>query len=311
MKRLLFTHGADIDGMGSAILARLAFVDIDIIYARNVSDLEVKFINEYESGRLYEYDIVYITDLSLKMDIADKVYSDEKLKDKLYLFDHHETALSSGLNKYNNVNVHVELNGVKTCGTELFYLYLKENEYLNDTIAISEFVEKVRREDNWEWENYDDIVAHDLAILFNAIGIERFVASMVELLKEEKDAFKLNDTLINEVENKKEKIKMAIESSKRFVRKEIIDGIKTLIVFITYEYRNDVADYFKKNNDIDFDVVAMIALDNDQISIRSLKSNNYARILAEKYGGGGHDTAAAIPLDYNNKSKIVDTLFNF
>lgn len=311
MKRLLFTHGADIDGMGSAILARLAFVDIDIIYARNVSDLEVKFINEYESGRLYEYDIVYITDLSLKMDIADKVYSDEELKDKLYLFDHHETALSSGLNKYKNVNVHVELNGVKTCGTELFYLYLKENEYLNDTIAISEFVEKVRREDNWEWENYDDIVAHDLAILFNAIGIERFVASMVELLKEEKDAFKLNDTLINEVENKKEKIKMAIESSKRFVRKEIIDGIKTLIVFITYEYRNDVADYFKKNNDIDFDVVAMIALDNDQISIRSLKSNNYARILAEKYGGGGHDTAAAIPLDYNNKSKIVDTLFNF
>ena len=311
MKRLLFTHGADIDGMGSAILARVAFVDIDIIYARNVSDLEVKFINEYESGRLYEYDIVYITDLSLKMDIADKVYSDEKLKDKLYLFDHHETALSSGLNKYNNVNVHVELNGVKTCGTELFYLYLKENEYLNDTIAISEFVEKVRREDNWEWENYDDIVAHDLAILFNAIGIERFVASMVELLKEEKDAFKLNDTLINEVENKKEKIKMAIESSKRFVRKEIIDGIKTLILFITYEYRNDVADYFKKNNDIDFDVVAMIALDNDQISIRSLKSNNYARILAEKYGGGGHDTAAAIPLDYNNKSKIVDTLFNF
>ena len=311
MKRLLFTHGADIDGMGSAILARLAFVDIDIIYARNVSDLEVKFINEYESGRLYEYDIVYITDLSLKMDIADKVYSDEELKDKLYLFDHHETALSSGLNKYKNVNVHVELNGVKTCGTELFYLYLKENEYLNDTIAISEFVEKVRREDNWEWENYDDIVAHDLAILFNAIGIERFVASMVELLKEEKDAFKLNDTLINEVENKKEKIKMAIESSKRFVRKEIIDGIKTLILFITYEYRNDVADYFKKNNDIDFDVVAMIALDNDQISIRSLKSNNYARILAEKYGGGGHDTAAAIPLDYNNKSKIVDTLFNF
>ena len=311
MKRSLFTHGADIDGMGSAILARLAFVDIDIIYARNVSDLEVKFINEYESGRLYEYDIVYITDLSLKMDIADKVYSDEKLKDKLYLFDHHETALSSGLNKYNNVNVHVELNGVKTCGTELFYLYLKENEYLNDTIAISEFVEKVRREDNWEWEKYDDIVAHDLAILFNAIGIERFVASMVELLKDEKDAFKLNDTLINEVENKKEKIKMAIESSKRFVRKEIIDGIKTLILFITYEYRNDVADYFKKNNDIDFDVVAMIALDNDQISIRSLKSNNYARILAEKYGGGGHDTAAAIPLDYNNKSKIVDTLFNF
>lgn len=311
MKRLLFTHGADIDGMGSAILARVAFVDIDIIYARNVSDLETKFLNEYNSGNLYNYDIVYITDLSLKIEIADKAYNDDKLKDKLYIFDHHETALASGLNEYNNTNVHVEINGIKTCGTELYYNYLKDNGYLEDSASISEFVEKVRREDNWEWEKYNDILAHDLAILFNAVGINRFVDSMVALLKEEKDSFELNENLSNEVNNKKEKIKLAIESSKRFVRKELIDGIKTLIVFITYEYRNDVADYFKKNNDIDYDVVAMIALDNDQISIRSLKSNNYARILAEKYGGGGHDTAAAIPLDYNNKSKIVDTLFNF
>ena len=311
MKRLLFTHGADIDGMGNAILAKLAFENIDIIYARNVSDLETKFLNEYNSGNLYNYDIVYITDLSLKKEIADKVYNDDKLKDKLYIFDHHETALASGLNEYNNTNVHVELNGIKTCGTELYYNYLKDNGYLEDSTAISEFVEKVRREDNWEWEKYNDILAHDLAILFNAIGINRFVDSMVALLKEEKDSFELNENLSNEVNNKKEKIKLAIESSKRFVRKELIDGIKTLIVFITYEYRNDVADYFKKNNDIDYDVVAMIALDNDQISIRSLKSNNYARILAEKYGGGGHDTAAAIPLDYNNKSKIVDTLFKF
>ena len=311
MKRLLFTHGADIDGMGNAILAKLAFENIDIIYARNVSDLETKFLNEYNAGNLYNYDIVYITDLSLKKEIADKVYNDDKLKDKLYIFDHHETALASGLNEYNNTNVHVELNGIKTCGTELYYNYLKDNGYLEDSTAISEFVEKVRREDNWEWEKYNDILAHDLAILFNAVGINRFVDSMVALLKEEKDSFELNENLSNEVNNKKEKIKIAIESSKRFVRKELIDGIKTLIVFITYEYRNDVADYFKKNNDIDYDVVAMIALDNDQISIRSLKSNNYARILAEKYGGGGHDTAAAIPLDYNNKSKIVDTLFKF
>lgn len=311
MKRLLFTHGADIDGMGNAILAKLAFESIDIIYARNVSDLETKFLNEYNSGNLYNYDIVYITDLSLKKEIADKVYNDDKLKDKLYIFDHHETALASGLNEYNNTNVHVELNGIKTCGTELYYIYLKDNGYLEDSTSISEFVEKVRREDNWEWEKYNDILAHDLAILFNAVGINRFVDSMVALLKEEKDSFELNENLSNEVNNKKEKIKLAIESSKRFVRKELIDGIKTLIVFITYEYRNDVADYFKKNNDMDYDVVAMIALDNDQISIRSLKSNNYARILAEKYGGGGHDTAAVIPLDYNNKSKIVDTLFKF
>ena len=311
MKRLLFTHGADIDGMGSAILSKLAFEQIDIIYARNVSDLDSKFKEEYESGRLYNYDIVYITDLSLKMDLANTVLKDEKLSSKIFVFDHHETALASGLNDFENCRVIVEKDGIKSCGTEIFYWYLLDNGYISKTCALDEFVEKVRREDNWEWEKYNDPSSHDLAILFNAIGISRFVESMVELLKNEEDSFVLSDALVSEVENKKEKIRLAVEASKRFVRKEIIDGIKTLIVFINYEYRNDVGDYFKKNNDMDFDVVAMIALDNDQISIRSLKPNDYARLLAEKYGGGGHDTAAAIPLDYNNKSKIVDSLFNF
>ena len=311
MKRLLFTHGADIDGMGSAILSKLAFEQIDIIYARNVSDLDSKFKEEYESGRLYNYDIVYITDLSLKMDLANTVLKDEKLSSKIFVFDHHETALASGLNDFANCSIIVEKDGIKSCGTEIFYWYLLDNGYISKTCALDEFVEKVRREDNWEWEKYNDPSSHDLAILFNAIGINRYVEAMVELLKNENDYFVLSDSLVLEVNNKKEKIRLAVESSKRFVRKEIIDGIKTLIVFINYEYRNDVGDYFKKNNDMDFDVVAMIALDNDQISIRSLKPNDYARLLAEKYGGGGHDTAAAIPLDYNNKSKIVDSLFNF
>ena len=311
MKRLLFTHGADIDGMGSAILSKLAFEQIDIIYARNVSDLDSKFKEEYESGRLYNYDIVYITDLSLKMDLANTVLKDEKLSSKIFVFDHHETALASGLNDFANCSIIVEKDGIKSCGTEIFYWYLLDNGYISKTCALDEFVEKVRREDNWEWEKYNDPSSHDLAILFNAIGINRYVEAMVELLKNENDYFVLSDSLVLDVNNKKEKIRLAVESSKRFVRKEIIDGIKTLIVFINYEYRNDVGDYFKKNNDMDFDVVAMIALDNDQISIRSLKPNDYARLLAEKYGGGGHDTAAAIPLDYNNKSKIVDSLFNF
>lgn len=311
MRRLLFTHGADIDGMGNAILAKLAFGDIDIIYARNVSDLDKKFRDEYESGNLYTYDIVYITDLSLKMDIANIVYADDKIKNKLYIFDHHETALASGLNDFPNANVVVEKNGIKSCGTEIYYNYLLDNGELTRTNALDDFVEKVRREDNWEWEKYEDYLAHDLAILFNAIGINRFVDEMVELLCSEKDKFFLNDNLLLEIANKKEKIALTIDSTLRFVRRETIDGIKTIIVFITYEYRNDVGDYFKKNNDEDYDVVAMIALDNDQISIRSLKPNNYSRLLAEKYGGGGHDTAAAIPLNYNNKSKIVDSLFNF
>ena len=133
MKRLLFTHGADIDGMGSAILSKLAFEQIDIIYARNVSDLDSKFKEEYESGRLYNYDIVYITDLSLKMDLANTVLKDEKLSSKIFVFDHHETALASGLNDFANCSIIVEKDGIKSCGTEIFYWYLVDNGYISKT----------------------------------------------------------------------------------------------------------------------------------------------------------------------------------
>ena len=43
MKRLIITHVADIDGMGGAILSKLAFDNIDIIYCKNPSDLNINY----------------------------------------------------------------------------------------------------------------------------------------------------------------------------------------------------------------------------------------------------------------------------
>ena len=53
MKRLLFSHKSDIDGMGEVILSLIAFNEIDYILCTNVSDLEKRFLDEYDSGNLY------------------------------------------------------------------------------------------------------------------------------------------------------------------------------------------------------------------------------------------------------------------
>ena len=45
--KLLFTHKSDIDGMGNAILASLAFKDLEYILCTNVHDLDEKIIKEY------------------------------------------------------------------------------------------------------------------------------------------------------------------------------------------------------------------------------------------------------------------------
>ena len=92
------------------------------------------------------------------------------------------------------------------------------------------------------------------------------------------------------------------------MKRVVIDGYNVGICYIAYEYRNEVADYLKEN-DKELDVVAMIALDNYQISLRSIKDNDSARIIAEKYNGGGHDRAAMIPLTNELSDSIINAIF--
>lgn len=313
MKRLLFSHKSDIDGMGEVILSLIAFNEIDYILCTNVSDLEKRFLDEYDSGNLYNYDVIYITDLSLRANVAKMVYSDEKLKNKLYIFDHHETALADGLNDYDNCTVKIENENGLMCATQIYYNYLIENSYIKRSVILDDFVEMVRREDVWEWKKYNDQASHDLAILFNVLGCEKYINTLTNKLKNNPDSnfFYTNE----EKEIITEKKKTTLSKVQNFIKDLKIVNIDNIIVgicFIVYEYRNEVGDYLKEHRDeYNIDVVAMIALDNNQVSMRSTHGNGYARKIAEMYGGGGHDNAAAIPITAEMKEKMIKQIFNF
>lgn len=313
MNRLLFSHKSDIDGMGEVILSIIAFKDIDYILCNNVSDLEEKFNEEYNSGNLYEYDQIYITDLSLRKNVAQKVFNDDKIKDKLYIFDHHETALADGLNNYPNCVVKIENEKGTMCATQIYYEYLIEKGYISRCKILDEFVEMVRREDVWEWKKYNDQKSHDLAILFNVIGYAKFIQTMVDkLVNNPNSNFFFTKDEASIIEDKKKITSVKVKNYLSFLKYINVDNIKVGVCFIVYEYRNEVGDFLKENKEkYDIDVVAMIALDNNQISLRGVRGNGNARKVAEKFGGGGHDNAAAIPITSDMKEKIVNQLFNF
>ena len=106
MKRFLYSHKSDIDGMGSVILSKIAFdEEIDFTLCKNIADLSDTLEIDYASGKLYEYDTIYITDLSPRKELLEKILNDERLKGKVYLFDHHETAYNSGYNNLENATV--------------------------------------------------------------------------------------------------------------------------------------------------------------------------------------------------------------
>ena len=307
MKRLLFTHIADIDGMGGAILSKLAFDNIDTIYCKNPSDLNNKIIENYENDNLYNYDLIYISDLSPSRELLEKLFSDDKLFKKIYLFDHHETAYDAGLNDFDNCTVRVKDDRGISCATQIYYEFLINNNYLKQTNLLDQFVELVRLEDTYEYKKYNRDDAHDLAILFNAIGKDEYIDRMINKINNN-DNFFFDDYELEMISNKKEITIREVESFLKYLKVLNIEGFKVGICFIKYEYRNEVCEYLINHNS-DLDCIAMFAFENNQISLRSIKDNSSARIIAEKFGGGGHDKAAAIGLSDEIKDKIVYSVF--
>ena len=176
MKKLikLFTH-TDLDGVGCAILAKLAFgEEVDISYC-NYDDINENIMN-YLNNNDDSLSYIYITDISVNEEVAE-------LLDKrggVVLLDHHPTAL--GLNKYPWCKVMVEvLNGIKTSGTKMFYHWLGMNGCLNEELetneALSRFAELVRNYDTWRWSELgeDGVICKQVNDLMYLYGRDRFI----------------------------------------------------------------------------------------------------------------------------------------
>ncbi len=307
MKILIFTHKSDIDGMGGAILAKLAFENVDYVLCETF-ELQNEIQNYYDNGKIYDYDFVYVTDLWLEEPMLSKVANDEKLKGKFLIFDHHESALIENLDKHDFINIKIKDEKGKCCGTSLFYEYLKENKLITDGNDIAEFVELTRRYDTWEWKNkYDDEEAHELTLLFEAVGKEGYIKLMTDKLSLNKERFEFSELERMLIDNKKSQVASRLEEYYKKVIKENVLGYKAGIVFIDYEYRNDLAEYIRNKN-TDLDLLIMPAFDYGTISYRRIKETFKVREIAEYFGGKGHDYAASSPIFDNQKEEIIKIL---
>lgn len=306
MKSLIFTHKNDIDGMGNAILSKLAFKDTNYVLC-GTFDL-IKNVNDFiDSKEIYNYDKIFITDLCLDIKTLNKIQKDKILIDKIQLIDHHKTYDTDEYKKYSFVKICLKTEKGLSCATSLFYEYLLENNYLKETDIINEFVELTRQHDTWEWKNiYNNEKSRELAILFDSLGTNGYINFMYEKLSNE-NKFEFNDiekTLIN---NKKIEIQDALEEYKKHIFDRNILGYKTSIIFINYEHRNEIADYLKETN-YDTEVIMMISLDRGVVSYRRTNKDVVVRKVAEYFGGKGHDAAATNPITKEQQEKILDIL---
>lgn len=309
MKVLLFTHKNDIDGMGNAILSQLAFDDVNYVLS-GTFDLTEKVEGYYNDGSIYDYDRVYVTDLCLEEPILSKIAEDKKLQGKIQVFDHHKTFANPKYTNYPFIHVQIGDENGLCCGTSLFYQHLLAEGLINpENNAIKEFVELTRQHDTWEWKNiYNNEKARDLSILFDALGYDGYITLITEKLKNpDTKEFDFNSMEKTLIENRKQQITEMCEFyANRIFYKEIL-GMKAGIVFITYEYRNELAEYFRENN-FDMDFTMMIALDPGVVCYRSVKDDIKVRPVAEYFGGKGHDKAGSNPITEEMQTEILKLL---
>lgn len=317
-KVLLFTHKNDIDGMGSAVLARLAFTYVDYVLCETF-ELQ-KAIEEYfENGKIYTYDMIYIADLWLEEPMFSRLATDKRLSGKWIIFDHHKSSFAlrdASLKNpeivYFNSVLKIEDEKGLCCGTSLFFEYLIENHFLDKRSACNEFVELTRRHDTWEWKTkYNDEKSRELALLFEVLGPEGYINIMHKklLLAGAGGKFVFDGMERMLIENKK---KLVAEMVKKYADNMYIRdimGLKAGIAYINYEYRNELGEYLREQK-YDVDFVMIVALDRSTVSYRSVKDGVNVRKVAVAMGGKGHDKAATNPISEKQKLAILDVLLD-
>ena len=318
MKIKLFTHWADLDGVGCAILSYLAFGrdNVDVEYC-NYGDVDGIIREFYLCDNPEEYDAIYITDISVDEEVAEEIDSLVKAKQNWKLFDHHATAL--WLNQYEWCEVRVAYdNGVKTSGTELFFKHLDKHGYLDEyedwkVVNISRFVIMVRDYDTWRWKELGEegIVCKQVNDLFHIYGREKFIEwaiNQIQLIDyisplQVFPCFSVTDEAL--LEQKQREIDIYVGSKDKQLVEKIDRFSHTYGVVFADRFVSELGNRLNELHP-ELDYIAMIDISHGTISYRTTsKDIDLGGEIAHSYGGGGHRKAAGSQFDISVVRDLV------
>lgn len=322
MKYKLFTH-TDLDGVGCAILAYLAFgrENVDVEYC-NYNDVNEKVSDFLIYGTPGEYKNIFITDISVSEELA-KMSNKYTVDDLWHLFDHHNTA--EFLNRFNWCQVHEYAyypdKVVKTSGTELFCDYLWPHEWSNKytpemRTEIVNFVQIVRDYDTWRWTELGEkgIVCKQVNDLFYIYGRDKFIEWTLNHFHNRISPlhkfpyFNETDKLL--LDNKQKDIDRYVEEKDlSLIQVEDKDHRWFGLVFAD-RYISELGNRLCEMNP-ELEYVAIVNISTGQVSYRTISDDiNLGTEIAHAYGGGCHPKAAGSTFDINTViQKISEIIF--
>lgn len=296
MKSILITH-TDLDGISPIILLNLANVEFDY-KTIEISEVEETFNALFETD-LTIYENIYITDLT----IPESIYETLKAMNNVRVFDHHETHLYA--TKYPFATIKVNEFGHPTCGTELFYNYLKSIYKEIDTPLIREYVDLVRQIDTWDFTNIE--LAKQISELVFTYGKKAFIKTLTKRLKKDKEHFELTAFEKRYLRIKKEEETNFIENKDKQMVKYLIEGRKCGVVFASNCNKSELGNVLATNHP-ELDLIIMIDT-SKAISYRTARDDVRVNDFAFLFGGGGHQKASGSSFNDEMRESIVKEYF--
>lgn len=290
---LVISHIADVDGMGSVILGKKYYGDIDYILC------ETKDLVEIFKEDFSNYEVIYVCDLPIVKDAISVIESNDYLKEHIRHFDHHESMVSDDNPDY--INEVINLDGIGTSGTYLFYKHLCSLDNKIDKEFYHTFVEAVRAYDIWDF-NGDFKLGKRITSLFGILGIDLFIKTILSL--DDTHDFILPDFYQELINNDEVKMMDYIDKvSKNLCVCDYND--KKMAVLINEQYRSILgSEVCKRNPDVDFALI--INFERMSCSLRTTRDDiDLGHIASEfHHNGGGHIKSAGFVIDKESMPKI-------
>lgn len=302
MKIKMFTH-IDLDGLGCAVIAKFAYgrnatLDVEFCEYNNINERVKAFLTD--SNR-YDYDIMFITDISVNDEDVFKLIDEFNLTREAVLLDHHATALS--LNQFDWATVAVkDASGKPTCGTELLYRWLKMTQLIMLSRPADDFVRYVTGWDTFLWKTDEKkyCLSDSLNLLLKKYSKQDFVDKMSYRL-----ANLYNEPFTLDYEDG------AFVESKQFERDTYIQNAMSVAYQTTAKDGRPIGILFSSMKEFDsmlgnkyceahpeIDYCLIINIATGYVSLRTCKDIHVGNI-AKQHGGGGHDKAAGYIVKYN------------
>lgn len=308
---LVYTH-TDLDGYGSNLICNYIENNYDnikfTIKNLNYDEINGVILEDIDNDILKNYDEIFITDISVNEDVANKLnkINTNNKKGKIHLFDHHKSA--EWLNKYKwcKVTEFNTLNNEKTSGTELFYEYLVLR-YENDEQNLIDIVNNIKLYDTWLWNEHNNTIPKKLNDLFLLYGFEEFEKQLIKCDYNVNVLIETNQFILDIQQNQIDKY--INEKNKTIIEKEV-DNIKLGVVFAD-KYISELGNELAKLHS-EFNIIAIINPSTNTVSYRSIGNNerNNCSEFAKKYLGGGHFNSSGSSINYTSTDKYISSIFN-